>query len=127
MRRKRLHWYVHVCWREKQEDIRKTFELDVSGQRRRGRLKHTLEGHFGSRPAVVWPQKQKTFKSALEEPSVKRNPAEARHLKGYRRRKVGKGEYTSYHFIQVSKDKECFVVVFFFILGGVVVFFILGV
>jgi len=40
MRRKRLGWYGHVCRRGEQEDIRKTFELNVGGQRGRGRPKH---------------------------------------------------------------------------------------
>ena len=45
MRRKRLHWYGHMCRRGEQEGIRKTFELDVGGQKETGKTKPPLEGH----------------------------------------------------------------------------------
>ena len=40
MKRRRLQWFGHVCRREREEDIRKVYELRVEGRRSRGRPKH---------------------------------------------------------------------------------------
>ena len=40
MKRRRLEWFGHVYRREKKDDIKRVYEMQVEGKRRRGRPKH---------------------------------------------------------------------------------------
>ncbi|CAM4652875.1 unnamed protein product [Leuciscus chuanchicus] len=37
MRKRRLQWFGHVCWKDEEADIRRAMEIQVGGKRKRGR------------------------------------------------------------------------------------------